>query len=777
MFGGVSAGLPLSRGAFLEKLFYGFVEQEDCSVDLCDSSLVGRWFNGQAPLSPKIIEFYLQKGAAWLADDIQDFVLPLFPDRSALLDSLRNLLIQDSTVSEQKKQELLKDSSCESAEESARFLSELFLFAVQRPFVKRSPSRKQLKSGGEYSPALREFVFGGEVPAPCKWFCGREPELEQLSELLENKSKVFLTGIPGIGKSELAKAFAAAHRSEYTSILYLPCAGTLRDAITNLDMADDRPDEENSKRFKRHHRLLKTLKEDTLLIFDNHNELEDDFLEEVLQYRCQVIFTTRNRHAEETELEVTEIRDEAILLHLFRTFCEDADEKTVLAIIHAVHAHTFLLELAARLLRQGMMSPEELVAHLNEEGAGLSAEEYIIATKDKQRRKRTYREHIRRLFELYALFAPEQEFLCCLSLAPPAGVNARIFSRLMGRTNLNSANMLVDMGLLQRQECHKVLLHPLILEVVLADLKPSVQNCSALLTHIHFLMLHHGADLEHTSLLCAIIERTIEVAQKDDDAFYLSFLEDCFTGLTDYPCRGTLRLIQDTLRQLLKDSKLGSSRNRALLLENETFLSKTKKRSLALHKEALEVLEIEDKASAQLASNIHSNLSLEYQRQEKLGAALQECEAGIEILRKYDLIGGHDSLVQLWSYALLCLNGGETGKGVTILEQLCALYEQNGLQMCSDYAAIQQYLAVAYSQMGNAERTMECCQRAWTVFQQVWSGEPELLGRKQREMIGLISRKSDSVGDEGGIPHAEKAYHTTRQAQQGKAAWWTQGKT
>lgn len=129
----------------------------------------------------------------------------------------------------------------------------------------------------------------------------------------------------------------------------------------------------------------------------------------------------------------------------------------------------------------------------------LTAEEYISATKDKQRRKRIYREHIRRLFELYALFAPEQEFLRCLSLAPPAGVNARIFSRSMGRTNLNSVNTLVDMGLLQRQECHKILLHPLILEVVLVDLKPSVQNCGALLTQIQFLMLHHGADLEHTS--------------------------------------------------------------------------------------------------------------------------------------------------------------------------------------------------------------------------------------------------------------------------------------
>lgn len=102
-------------------------------------------------------------------------------------------------------------------------------------------------------------------------------------------------------------------------------------------------------------------------------------------------------------------------------------------------------------------------------------------------------------------------------------------------------------------------------------------------------------------------------------------------------------------------------------------------------------------------------------------------------------------MVQLWNYALLCLNCGKISKGMTILEQLSALYEQKGLQMCSDYAAIQQYMAMAYSQMGNTEKTMECCRRAWVVFQQVWSEETELLMRKQRELTNLLSGKADSI--------------------------------
>lgn len=737
MFSGISAGISMSRNAFLENLLHTFAIWEDCGVDLSDSSLVGRWFNGAAPISPKIVEFYIQRGCNWLADDIEDFILPLFPDRFAVAESIRELLIQDSTVSEAKKKELLVDSSCESEDEEALFLAEAFLFAAQRPFVKRTMSKKQLKCAGNCSPVVVDFVLGGTAPAPCKWFCGRNEELESLSELLDAEGKAFLTGIPGIGKSEIAKAFAAAHKSDYTNILYLPCVGTLRDAITDLDMMDDRPDEENNKRFKRHDRFLKTLKEDTLLIFDNFNELEDDFLGDILQYRCQVLFTTRNRYPEEAELEVTEIKDNSVLYELFSIFYADADEETALSIIHAVHAHTFLVELAARLLRQGLMTPDELLTHLKEEGAGLTAEEYIIATKDKQRRKRTYREHIRCLFELYALFEPEQEFLRCLSLAPPTGVNERIFSRLMNRTSLNSVNALVEMGLLQRQEYHRILLHPLILEVVFADLKPSLRSCGALLVQVQFLMLHHGADLDNVPLLAAIVERTIELAEKDDMEFYLRFLEDCFTGLTDYPCRGTILLIQDTLRQLLEDSTLGNSRDRALFLENEAFLSKSKKRSLELHKEALEVLEIKDELSAQLASNIHSNMSLDYKRQEKIGAALYEIETAIEILQKYHLIEGHDSMVQLSSYAELCIHAGETARGIQILSQLSEYYRQNQRELCGDYAYIHEYLALAYSHLNDAERTIRHCSEAWRVYQQVWSDRTELLKMKHGSMVEL----------------------------------------
>ena len=130
---------------------------------------------------------------------------------------------------------------------------------------------KRTAGAGAAFPVIRDYVLGGVVPKPCKWFCGRSAELEQLHTLLEAESKVFLYGIAGIGKSELAKAYAAQYRKEYTNILYLTYSGDLMQDITDMDFVDDLPTLSPKERFRRHNQFLRSLKEDTLFIIDNFN--------------------------------------------------------------------------------------------------------------------------------------------------------------------------------------------------------------------------------------------------------------------------------------------------------------------------------------------------------------------------------------------------------------------------------------------------------------------------------------------------------------------------
>ena len=106
-------------------------------------------------------------------------------------------------------------------------------FGMERTFIKRDTKNQKLLAGDSLSPVVLGYIADSEVPKPCRHFVGRKSEIENLHECLENNSKVFLYGIPGIGKSELAKAYARKHKKYYTNILYIEYTGDLHQSITS----------------------------------------------------------------------------------------------------------------------------------------------------------------------------------------------------------------------------------------------------------------------------------------------------------------------------------------------------------------------------------------------------------------------------------------------------------------------------------------------------------------------------------------------------------------
>jgi MoxR-like ATPase len=63
-----------------------------------------------------------------------------------------------------------------------------------------------------------------EPPALRLDFVGRTQLLEDLRRhLVERIGKVLLTGEPGIGKTELATAFASLYRADFDSVLMISC--------------------------------------------------------------------------------------------------------------------------------------------------------------------------------------------------------------------------------------------------------------------------------------------------------------------------------------------------------------------------------------------------------------------------------------------------------------------------------------------------------------------------------------------------------------------------
>ena len=173
----------------------------------------------------------------------------------------------------------------------------------------------QRNSGGavpEPLARLKTASWGDILPA--KDFLGRESKKQELAEKLRTSDLVFLSGVGGIGKSELAAQYArdqAMAGKTVVRMFYHPGepkaedpveASGLRKLLLNLTILHDQefeglPPEEGAARIKNYqgklHRLKQLCNQNTLLVIDNFDVDHDDGLGELQELGAKVIFTTR----------------------------------------------------------------------------------------------------------------------------------------------------------------------------------------------------------------------------------------------------------------------------------------------------------------------------------------------------------------------------------------------------------------------------------------------------------------------------------------------------
>ena len=580
-----------------------------------------------------------------------------------------------------------------------------------------------------------------EVPRPCRHFLGREEELDELHTMLEENSKVFLYGIAGIGKSELAKAYAKQYKKYYTNILYVEYAGDLHQAVTDMDFTDDLPEDGEEERFRKHNRFLRSLKDDTLLIIDNFNvtATQDSFLPVVLKYRCRILFTTRSKFDGHCILQLKEIRDPASLFQLAAAFYSEAEVHQTLVeeIIEIVHRHTFAVELAAKLLENGILPPEHLLEKLREEKASLENEDKISAIKDGQNSKATYYNHIHTLFSLYSISVEQQEIMRNLCFLPPAGISARIFADWLGLTDLNDINDLIETGFVQATTRHTISLHPLIQEIALSETKPSVTACHTLLDSLQKICLMHGTEVSYYKKLFQTVGNIMRMMEKDDLTKYLLFLEDVFPYMEKYRYRKGMKEIILEMKQLLKGNGNGADTDRALLLDYQACMETKPEKAIKLEKEALAQIKEITEDNAHLVSNLHANLGGLYRMNGQAELAKEHMEKGIFLLEQYQLLYTNDSIPQINNYAALLTELQEPERAMAALQKLAQIIKEYNSDTCLDYAQVQESMGNICLITANISQAKTHFKKAMKIYENVWADEPELIEEKYQEIQEL----------------------------------------
>lgn len=740
----ISPDHGMNQGELLDELFYS-LHAESKEPIIFDGASVNRWLKGTERVSPVISRYYLKKrNREKLAYDIEQYIMPLMYDSDMAVQELYRLTVQDASISDRQKKKLLKGYPCDTEQESAQLIAALLCFAMERTFVRRTAANTVLMATGSLSPTSADFILNNRVPVPCRHFCGRDEELSVLHDLLNEHSKVFISGIPGIGKSELAKGYAKQHKADYTNIVHLYYTGSLREDITRMDFVDDLPDDTSDMRFERHARFLRTLKEDTLLIVDNFNATaeEDNLLAEIMAYRCKVLFTSRCSFAEYPTLELHEISDKQTLLHLMSNFYSEAAQHqgTLLQIIDAVHSHTLAVELAARLLETGMLEPHALLAKLQAEKAAFNAADTVNIHKDGRNIKATYYRHIHTLFSLYQLATAEQDVMRSLCFTPPNGISARLLAKWLQQDSLNTINSLIEMGFIQSQPGRIVALHPLVQEIALEELKSSIQNCRTLLDSLHQICLRHGEESPHVQVTMHAIEGIVTQAIKDDSAYYLRFVEDAIPFAEKYRCqRGVVALVHE-MEALLADSTLGTQDDSALLLSYQAMCADSPVAAIHLQEQALTLLRSITADNALLASNIHANLGGMYRESGSYIKAKEHMEASITLLRQYDLLACHDSIPQVVNYAVLLSEMGQPDKAIAVLEQVEKVVQEHNSAVCMDNAAIHEAMGNTYLMTGNMEQAAIQHRKCLAIYAELFPDQPNMLSSKQADLRMLYEQ-------------------------------------
>ena len=133
-------------------------------------------------------------------------------------------------------------------------------------------------------------------------FIGRKKELKKISELLENHRIVILSGMGGIGKTELARQFIIKQsRYQFTQVITWGEGDDVQFDVLLKKIDYTHSLLQEITQHAQHEQLkvlgaaLQSVDESYLLFIDNVDGLTADFVREIYEkLKCRIILTTRN---------------------------------------------------------------------------------------------------------------------------------------------------------------------------------------------------------------------------------------------------------------------------------------------------------------------------------------------------------------------------------------------------------------------------------------------------------------------------------------------------
>lgn len=330
-------------------------------------------------------------------------------------------------------------------------------------------------------------------------FVGRENELRQIETIFSSGQQVlFLSGMGGIGKTELAKRYAYLYGEEYRTIVFVPYQESIVQTVCGEDIHIHNVHREQSEEGleteeEYFERKLKILKEqttkDNLIILDNFDVEEDEDLERFLECPCRFLITTREdfRDYDFCQIDVQQMEDINDVEALFAVYnprsYEEEERGQIREILKLVEYHTMTVELIAKYLREAEEEPYVLLEKMRMiEGITGTEEVSVKHRKDRKMQNQKVQEHLQALFDLSGFSNVQLELMQSLSLLGYVRIARETFLSYVPFAGAKEAlDKLIRLGWVEHnKKTDKISLHQIILDLVYHDSKPTAESCPAI---------------------------------------------------------------------------------------------------------------------------------------------------------------------------------------------------------------------------------------------------------------------------------------------------------
>ncbi|MBB6714784.1 tetratricopeptide repeat protein [Clostridium gasigenes] len=289
-----------------------------------------------------------------------------------------------------------------------------------------------------------------------------------------------------MGKTQVCVAYFNEYKNNYKHIGWIDYIGNIKESFIKQVSSNTlilSKGEAVDDQYKKVLQFLHSLDENTLLVIDNIQNLNDENLKDIRKLPFNVLINSRIRFEGFEKFTIDFLSMSKCKELFYRNYSAKADDIILEKIIELAGRHTLTIELLAKTAENAVLTISELHDMLEKEGFNIAGVKEAVYSFCNGECEKLLFYHILKVFDLSQITTEEKNILMNISILPSIEISINALKDWIGIESSESINSLIKKGWINKIK-HNVIIHPLIQETIRYKEKPNVHICRILIQSI-----------------------------------------------------------------------------------------------------------------------------------------------------------------------------------------------------------------------------------------------------------------------------------------------------